>query len=74
MLALASGVYFQRVYRHPTVVQISNDPATLLTLEPEDLGIARKRLARAGRLDWIRCYVPHACTRRGSSGQCNGTS
>ena len=51
MLALASGVYYQRVYRDPTVVQISNDPATLLTLEPENLGTAKKRLARAGRLD-----------------------
>ncbi len=50
-LALLGWVYYQRVYRDPTVVQISRDPAALLTLEPENLGIARKRLARAGRLD-----------------------
>lgn len=53
MLALAGWVYYQRVYRDPTVVRISNDPATLLMLEPENLGIARKRLARAGQLDEV---------------------
>ncbi|MGH8568429.1 MAG: hypothetical protein ACREXU_10530, partial [Gammaproteobacteria bacterium] len=51
MLALLGSVYYQRVYRDPTVVRISRDPASLLTLEPENLGTARKRLARAGRLD-----------------------
>ncbi|MGH8658922.1 MAG: AAA family ATPase, partial [Gammaproteobacteria bacterium] len=51
MLALASRVYYQRVYRDPTVMQISNEPAALLRLEPENLATTKKRLVRAGRLD-----------------------
>jgi hypothetical protein len=67
MLALATWLYYQRVYRDPTVVQLSNEPTALLTLESEDLAIAQRRLARAGRLDSVlRATRVHATWLEGA--------
>ncbi len=53
LVALGGWLYFQRVYRHPLVMQASADPQVLFGTDPSALADLQRRLERAGRLQAV---------------------
>ena len=53
LLLIGFGIYYLRGYRHPLVLQLSQQPEALLQLLPEQLSEAKTLLKKTRRLDTV---------------------